>query len=85
MTTETEQVRRRTNGTVDIDYYRNRSLMLRREAMTNVARGVNFSVVQLVAAALLVALIAMISRGSASNGTAANAAPAAIMFALETR
>ena len=53
-TTETQQIRRRTNGTIDIDYYRNHSLMLRRETMANVARGVNFSVLRRVAAAALI-------------------------------
>ena len=86
MTTQTHQVRRRTNGTIDIDYYRNHALMLRREAMRNMARGVDFSVLRLVAtAALIVALIAMTSRGPAPRGTAANAAPAANAVALETR
>lgn len=86
MTTQTQQVRRRCNNTIDIDHYRNHSLMLRREAMTNMARGMDFSVLRLVAAAvLIVALITMTSRGPAPRGTAANAAPAAIAVALETR
>ena len=86
MTTETEQIRRRTNGTIDIDHYRNLSLMLRRETMANVARGVSLAVLRRVAAAaLIVALIAMSSRGPAPKGAAANAALAAITVALETR
>jgi hypothetical protein len=85
MTTQTQQIRRRTNGTIDIDHYRNHALMLRREAMTNMARGVDFSVLRLIAVAtLIVALIAMTSHGPAPRGTAANAAPAAITVALET-
>jgi hypothetical protein len=86
MTIQIQQIRRRTNDTVDIDYYRNQALMLRREAMINTAHGVDFSTLRLVAAAALIfALIAMPSRDPAPKGTAANAAPAAITVALETR
>ena len=86
MTSQTQQIRRLTNGTIDIDHYRNHTLKLRRQAMRNMAGGVDFSVLRLVAgAALIVALIAMTSRGPVPKGTAANAAPAANMVALETR
>ena len=86
MTTQTQQFRQRTNGTIDIDHYRSHALMLRRESMTNMARGVDFSVLRLVAAAaLIVALIAMTLHSPAPKGIAANATPAAITVALETR
>jgi hypothetical protein len=85
MTTQIQQIRRRTNDTVDIDYYRNRALMLRREAMKSTARSVDFSTLGLVAAAaLIVALIVMPWPYPAPKGTAAKAAPAAIAVALKT-
>lgn len=86
MTIQIQQIRRRANGTVDIDYYRNQAMMLRREAMINAVHSVDFSTLRLVAAAaLIVALIGMPSRDPAPKGTAAKATPAAITFALETR
>ncbi len=86
MTIQTQQIRRRTNDTVNIDYYRNQALMLRREAMTNMAHGVDFSTLRLVAAtALIVALIAMPWPDRAPKDTAAKVATTAITVALETR
>jgi hypothetical protein len=86
MTTETQQLHRRSNGTIDIDYYRARALMERRAAMTNMARRMDISALRLLAAAaLIVALIAVPSRDPAPKGTAANAPPAAITVALQAR
>lgn len=84
MTTQIQQIRRRTNDTVDIDYYRNQALMLRREAMTSTARSVDFSTLGLVvSAALIVALIAMPWPDRAPKDTAAKAPPTAITVALK--
>ena len=40
MTTQTLPIRRRTNGTINIDHYRNWALMERKAAMTGSMRGV---------------------------------------------
>ena len=37
--TQTQHIRRRTNGTIDIDHYRNRALMERKAAMTGSMSG----------------------------------------------
>lgn len=84
MTTQTQQIRRRTNGTIDIDHYRNHALMERRAAMSSTGRHVGISAFPLIAAvALIVALIAMPSRDPLPKAAAAKVAP--IMVALETR
>ena len=86
MTTQTLEIRRRTNGTIDIDHYRNRALMERRAVLSSMGRRVDISALRLVAAAGLIGvLIAMPSRDPASKGTAANATPATITVAFETR
>ena len=84
MTTQTQQIRRRTNGTIDIDYYRNHALMERREAVHNIAGGMNILAWPLVAvAALISALVVAGLRVPALKGTASNSAP--ITVALQAR
>jgi hypothetical protein len=86
MTTQTQQFRRRSNGTIDIDHYRERALMERRAAMSSMGRRLDVSLLRLItAAALIVALIALPSRGPVPKGAAAIAAPATITAALQTR
>lgn len=50
MTIQTLHIRRRTNGTIDIDHYRNRALMERRETARHMAGRVSNLVRSLVAA-----------------------------------
>jgi hypothetical protein len=83
MTAQTLEIRRRTNGTIDIDHYRNRALMERSAAMTSTGRQVNFSFLAAAAAALIVTAFALPSHDPASK-TATKAAPAAITVALVT-
>ena len=81
MTTQTLEIRRRTNGAIDIDHYRNRASMERRVAMTSIGRHVNFSFLT-AAAALIIAAFALPSHGSASKTATA---PAATTIALANR
>ncbi len=84
MTTQTQQIRRRTNGTIDIDHYRNHALMERRETIRNTANGVKILAWPLVAAAaLIVAMLVMTPPAPETKGTATKGA--AITLALETR
>ena len=50
---QTEEIRRRDNGTIDIDYYRQRALSARREVMTNFFRGAGRVARPLIAVAVL--------------------------------
>lgn len=86
MTTQTLQIRRRTNGTIDIDHYRNLALMERRAALSRTGRRVDIAALRLVAAAVLVgALIALPWPVPASKAAATGAAPASIAVALQNR
>ena len=81
MNTQTLEIRRRTNGAIDIDYYRNRASMDRRAAMTSTGRHVNFSFLT-AAAVLIIAAFALPSHGPASKTAAA---PAAATIVLASR
>ena len=73
MNTQTLEIRRRTNGAIDIDHYRNRASMERRVAMTSIGRHVNFSFLT-AAAALIIAASALPSHGPTSKTATASAA-----------
>jgi hypothetical protein len=53
-----QQFRRRTNGTVDYDYYRQEALMLRRATRTEFVRGLARLVRPLAAVAIIILAIA---------------------------
>jgi hypothetical protein len=54
-----QQVRRRTNGTIDYDHYRQEALMLRRATTTEFVRGLGRLVRPLVAAAVIILAISV--------------------------
>ena len=57
---ETQQVRRRSNGTIDVDFYRRKAFVLRRSAMTEFLTGVGPLVVRpLIAVAALAIAVSL--------------------------
>ena len=79
MTTQTQSIRRRANGTIDIDYYRNRALMERKVVMTGATTGA-MSLGSLLAAAGL-----FIAAAAATVPPAAHKTASMVTAALKTR
>lgn len=79
MTTQTQSIRRRANGTIDIDYYRNRALMERKAVMTGATTGAMSLGSLLVAAGLFIAAAAAMVPPSAHKTASM------VTAALETR
>lgn len=78
MTTQTQQIRRRTNGTIDIDHYRNRALMERRNAVSAMTGRANVLAFPLIAIVALIAAIVMAPRAPTPPAAAADDAAIAI-------
>jgi hypothetical protein len=81
MTTQTLQIRRRTNDTIDIDYYRAEALRLRNQHTANLTRGGRVTIWALIASgALMLAVIAFAPRNAVTPGVASNGHPIAVAF-----
>ena len=59
MTTPMSTIRRRSNGTIDVDYYHGNALVLRRQARCDMMRGGRTTIWALVAAAVLLVTVAV--------------------------
>jgi TRAP-type C4-dicarboxylate transport system substrate-binding protein len=82
--TQTQHIRRRTNGTIDIDHYRNRALMERKAAMTGSMSGaMSFGSLRILAGLFMGAATAMVP--PAMHDTASNGAGRTVTAALVTR
>ncbi len=79
MSTETQPIRRRTNGAIDIDYYRNRALMERKAVMASATTGAMSLSSLLVAAGLFSAA------ATATIPWPAHKTASTVTAALETR
>ena len=84
MTTQTQQIYRRTNGTIDIDHYRNRALTERRAAMTSTGRRLDVSFLKLAAVAAVIAALIELPMPK-PKATAAKVVTAANTVTLESR
>lgn len=79
MTIQTQPIRRRTNGTIDINYYRNRALMERKAVMTGATTGA------MSLGSLLVAAGLFIATATATVPPVAHKTAGTVTAALETR
>ena len=72
MTAQHHDIRRRFDGSIDIDFYRQRGLMERRAVMTHFFKGVARPRKALIAAAVIVAALYMSPASPARDGTGWN-------------
>jgi hypothetical protein len=79
MTTETQPIRRRSNGAIDIDYYRNRALMEHKAVMADATTGA------MSLGSLLVAAGLFIAAATATIPLPAHMTASTVTAALETR
>lgn len=64
-----EDIKRHPNGTIDIDFYREQAVSMRRESMTRFVKGTTRISRPLIAVAVLAAGTYAVTKGPASNAS----------------